>query len=144
MQSALTMHPLVSAHLVVQEPPQSVSVSVPSFVPSKQALTHFMVVALQWPLVQSPSTMQPLLSPHFLFMPSQVAPPQSVSVSVPFCTPSVQLGVWQVLPPLGPEHTWLVQSPMSTHFLPSAQALQAPPQSLSVSVPSCVPSPQLD
>jgi hypothetical protein len=60
----------------------------------------------------------------------QLAPPQSTSVSLPFCTTSEQLGVWQRLP----EQTELVQSVPTLHVLPGTQLPQVrPPQSTSVS-----------
>jgi hypothetical protein len=69
---------------------------------------------------------------------SQVVPPQSTSVSVPFCTVSVQVGAEQV--PLA-EQTLSIQSPPTRHVLPSAHGGQTePPQSMSVSVPSFWPS----
>jgi len=46
--------------------------------------------ATHWPLVQSESTVQPPPSVQL-----EQLPPQSVSVSVPFFTPSVQLGATQ-------------------------------------------------
>jgi hypothetical protein len=60
-------------------------------------------------------------------------PPQSRSVSVPFVTPSLQLGAMQTLPVQTP----LVQSVGALQALPSMHALQPlpPPQSTSVSVP---------
>jgi hypothetical protein len=41
-------------------------------------------------------------------------PPQSMSVSEPFSTPSVQVAGWQTLP----EHTWLWQSVPVKHPAP--------------------------
>jgi hypothetical protein len=62
----------------------------------------------------------------------QPGPPQSWSVSVPFLTPSRQLGAMQ-----SPSvHTPLRQSEAAAHSLPSAHDGQlGPPQSTSVSVP---------
>jgi hypothetical protein len=65
-------------------------------------------------------------------------PPQSVSVSVPFFTVSLQVGAWQVQGGdghtlFGPQ-TPLIQSLPVLQFLPSAQvAPQQPPQLQSVS-----------
>jgi len=88
-------------------------------------------VLMQFALVQSVETMQPLPSAHFLPWPSHVAPPQSMSVSVPFFWPSVHVGAWQVV-----LHTLLVQSAPLPHVLPVAQLPpQVAPQSTSDSVP---------
>ncbi len=93
--------------------------------------THLFI--LQSSDEQSPLAWHILPSPQA----GQVPPPQSVSVSVPFSTPSLQLGVWQV-PFL---QTPLLQSGPPLHILPSSQAGQVPPpQSVSVSVPSWLPS----
>jgi hypothetical protein len=59
-------------------------------------------------------------------------PPQSMSVSFPFLTRSVQLGDWQMLPMQTP----LAHSPGPAHTMPVLHlAHPAPPQSISVSVP---------
>ena len=93
-QSTLTQSaPLVHALPVPQgahdAPPQSWSVSLPSFRPSPQvAATHRL--AAQIPLVQSvicPQARPSTQAPH--------VPPQSTSVSLPSFTPSVQLGAAQ-------------------------------------------------
>jgi hypothetical protein len=58
--------------------------------------------------------------------------PQSTPVSIPFLTPSLQVGTWQV--PL--EQTWLWQSVNVSHAAPFEQAGHAPPpQSTPVSEP---------
>jgi hypothetical protein len=68
-------------------------------------------------------------------------PPQSTSVSAPFCTPSLQLAGVQV--PVPPQ-TFDTQSEPFRHFLPSAHGAHVvPPQSMSVSVPSFTPLVQL-
>src|SRR5262245_37988782 len=65
---------------------------------------------------------------HFL----QSVPPQSMSDSVPFRTPSVQLAATQALP----LQILLTQSFMVTQRFPFAHAVhEVPPQSMSVSVP---------
>src|SRR5690554_632885 len=56
-------------------------------------------------------------------------PPQSTSVSLPLCTPSLQLGAWQM--PF--VHTLLWQSMAPKQPAPSGHAWQPPPQSTSVS-----------
>src|SRR6202012_5194242 len=84
-----------------------------------------------WPPRQS------ALAAHFFpaVQGAQSVPPQSLSVSTPFCAPSVQVGTWQVAGL--PEHTALAQSPATTQSRPSVQGRQEPPpQSTSVSVPS--------
>jgi hypothetical protein len=69
--------------------------------------------------------------------PAQLGPPQSVSVSVPFLTPSLQAAAWQT--PL--LHTLLVQSPPITQARVAPQGAHAPPpQSVSVSVPFLIAS----
>jgi hypothetical protein len=67
----------------------------------------------------------------------QLAPPQSMPVSVPFFTPSEQRGTWHT-PPV---HTPLVQSPANAQVTPLAHGEQLPPpQSTPVSVPFFTPS----
>jgi hypothetical protein len=96
----------------------------------------------QWPAVQelleqSEPMPQVLPGAHF-----PQGPPQSTSDSLPFLMLSLQVAVWQT-PPV---HTPLVQSPADAHFWPSAHlrvAAQAPPQSVSLSVPFFTPSEQL-
>jgi hypothetical protein len=63
----------------------------------------------------------------------QEAPPQSMSVSVPFLTVSPHVGTWHFFGL--PEQTPLWQSPPTLHVLPFAHELHPPPQSMSVSVP---------
>jgi hypothetical protein len=72
---------------------------------------------------------------------AQLAPPQSVSVSVPLRTPSLQLSAWHS----PPEHTALLQSEFAVHPLPVPQRAHvvAPPQSTSVSPPFSVLSEQV-
>ena len=67
-------------------------------------------------------------------------PPQSESVSLPFCTWSVHDGREQVLAVVS--QILFVQSVPTAHFKPSAQGAQLPPQSTSVSSASFVPSVQ--
>jgi hypothetical protein len=87
---------------------------------------------LQYPLAQSPAIEQ-----CFPFAHGAQAPPQSMSVSVAFLTPSTQLSATHI-----PDvQTPLMQSRSSVHPLPSAHAGQlGPPQSTSVSVPLRAPS----
>jgi hypothetical protein len=80
------------------------------------------------PLTQSEPTMQAFPVAHA----AQVPPPQSTSVSLPFLTPSEQVGTRQT----PPEQTLLEQSEEMRQTLPLAQAAQVPPpQSTSVSLP---------
>jgi hypothetical protein len=61
----------------------------------------------------------------------QLPPPQSVAVSAPLVTPSVQVAALQA-----PEaHTLLAQSAPAPHAFPTTQGLHEPPQSTSDSVP---------
>src|SRR5690242_3234014 len=89
----------------------------------------------QSPLAQSVSTRQNSPSAH-----GEQPPPQSVAVSAPFFTPSMQVGV---------EHAPAAQTPLrqsaatrqgsrSLHF-----SMQLPPQSVAVSAPFMTPSEQV-
>ena len=71
--------------------------------------------------------------------PEQTSPPQSTSVSAPFCAPSSQaIRSLHTPSPQNPE----AQSLLCTQARPSAHAAQSiPPQSISVSTPFCSPSP---
>ena len=64
---------------------------------------------------------------------AQSDPPQSIPVSVPFCTWSLQLAAWHVL-----LQTPEAQSIANAHFIASAHFGQLPPQSTSVSAPFCL------
>jgi hypothetical protein len=115
-------------------------VSLPFFTPSMQVgARQTMVAPLQTPLAQSLEAVQPIPGGH----PGQVPPPQSAPVSLPFFTPSMQVGAWQV--PGVPLQTLSWQSLPALHFLPSPHRAQVslPPQSTSVSLPSRTPSAQL-
>jgi hypothetical protein len=69
--------------------------------------------------------------------PRQFDPPQSMSLSLPFFTPSAQLGAWH-RPAV---QSRLAQSPFPPQVLPGAHAVQRdPPQSTSLSPAFCVPS----
>src|SRR6266487_303186 len=81
-------------------------------------------------LAQSAAALHFLASAHGLH--PEAGPPQSLSDSVPFSTPSMHVGFWQMLV----VHTPLEQSAASLHAFIGAQATHAPPpQSTSVSVP---------
>jgi hypothetical protein len=113
-----------------QLPPQSVSVSLPFFTRSLQvAAWHLSGDPEQAPLRQSLATRHVFPSAHLL----QLAPPQSVSVSVPFFTESLHVAAWHLSGE--PEQTPLWQSAAVRHVLVSAHFGQLPPQSMSVSVP---------
>ena len=89
------------------------------------------------PLAQSPEAAHALPAAHLPQL-----PPQSMSVSVPFFTPSEQVAPWHLSG--APEHTPLWQSPATAHVAPVAHLPQlAPPQSTSVSVPFLTTSVQL-
>jgi hypothetical protein len=99
------------------------------------------VLDVQTPLVQSLATMHALPSAHFLLCASQVAPPQSTSVSPWFFTASEQVAAAHASG--APEHTRLWQSVVTAHVLLVPQAPQSgPPQSTSVSLPSFITSAQ--
>ena len=89
-------------------------------------------------LTQSPLPMHILPTAQRAHM---VGPPQSTSVSPPFRTMSVQVGVWQ----RDMEQTLLRQSDPARQLKPLAQRghAVAPPQSVSVSPPFWVMSVQL-
>jgi hypothetical protein len=69
----------------------------------------------------------------------QLSPPQSTSVSPPFITPSVQLGVAHVVP----RQTPLAQSVFTRQASPDGHGAHEPPQSVAVSRPFLMPSAQL-
>jgi hypothetical protein len=99
------------------------------------------VGATQTPLVQTPDW-QSEAAAHFFPVPhfGHAGPPQSVSVSPSFLTPSWHVGVAHVPPALQKP---LAQSAPTEQCLPSAHGAHAPPQSMSVSVPFMTPSTQL-
>ena len=84
----------------------------------------------QTPDAQSPGFVQ-IVSKH----PPQT-PPQSSPASLPFLTPSVHDGGWQI----PPWQTLLVQSTFFVQRQPKSHAGHGPPQSLPVSKPFCLPS----
>ena len=111
--------------------PQSRSVSVPgSNCRLKQASVSTQIPAEfeQSPDSQSKSDLQSRPVAHL----SQVFPPQSTSVSAAFSTSSSQVGAIQTRC----VHTSEIQSSAMLHLRPVVQALQDPPQSVSVSSPS--------
>jgi hypothetical protein len=113
-------------------PPQSTSVSLPSFLWSLHwFVTQVSELASQALLEQSVST--PQCSP--VAQVAQVPPPQSTSVSTPSCLWSVHVLLAHL--PVTKSHALLVQSVLARHHLPVAQARPVPPpQSTSVSAPS--------
>ena len=124
--------------LVGAPPPQSTSVSEPFFTPSVA------LGAEQRPLVQT-SLVQSVFTTHFKPVPQASAlvgapPPQSTSVSVPFCTESEDVGALHVS--FEPQ-TLLAQSVAAAQPPPVAHGAQLPPQSTPVSVPFLIVSTQL-
>ena len=115
-------------------PPQSMPVSSRFLIPSAcVGARHFFWTGSHFALSQSVSAEQPCPVAHL----GAAAPPQSLSVSSPFLTPSVGEGAWQT-PSL---QTLLVQSAPITQTLPVEQAgAFEPPQSTSVSSPFFTPS----
>jgi hypothetical protein len=136
-QSVGAPHVLPGPHFA-QDPPQSMSASLPLRTLSLQVAV-WQMPPVHTPVVQSPAAPHFLPSPHFRVAAQD--PPQSVSLSVPFFTPSEQLGAeqaWFV-------HTPLVQSRGAAHPSPGWQREQlvAPPQSTPVSKPFFTRSLQL-
>ena len=120
-------------------PPQSISVSVPSFTPLPQVAKR-QIFPVQIALAQSAGTAQTLPTTQDFGQ----TPPQSTSVSNPFLKPSPHVGVahWRVLGLQNP----LVQfrEPFTQDFpLPHLEQVMpelTPPQSMSDSVPFRKPS----
>src|SRR5439155_7797199 len=94
----------------------STSLSPGSFVPLAQLVGTQRPVQL--PLWQSTARAQLLPSTHL----GQL-PPQSTSLSLPFFTPSLQVGAAQC----ARQHTPLWQSSSTAQLAPVAQAAQTPP-----------------
>src|SRR3569623_552736 len=117
-----------------QVPPQSTSLSLPFLTVSLQLAGVQVPFAPHRPFTQSPATVQPLPSPHFLFVGDAAQePPQSVPVSVPFFTPSLQVGAAQA-PLAHPPLAQMAPAPVPLpHIFPFAQGGHDPPQSTSVS-----------
>lgn len=123
---------LVSAQRAVQEPPQSMSVSLAFFTPSVQEGAAQRPPE-HTPLPQSEPSRQTLDSAHRLGH----APPQSTSLSVPFRTRSSQVAATH----FEPVHTSLLQSSATAQPAASAHLVaHEPPQSISVSEPFFMPS----
>jgi hypothetical protein len=125
-------------------PPQSTSVSLPSMTESVHDTHRLGLVPKHKLFTQSLLEPHLLRSAHLWLAPSHVAPPQSTSVSVPFCTVSVQVGGWQSSG--FPLQTPLMQSPATRQCCCGPVSWQVgphePPQSMSVSSASCTPSVQ--
>jgi hypothetical protein len=105
---------------------------------SERGSGQLQIPSLHFSLMQSEFTKHsfPLMQDE------HVSPPQSMSVSAPFFTPSEQVAGVQVL--AEPSHTPLKQSEPTMHAFPSAQARQSPPpQSTSVSWPFTMLSEQV-
>jgi hypothetical protein len=147
VQSLLPAQPTPTAHFLPaasqSAPPQSTPVSLPSFAPSMQETQVPGLDPKQRLFLQSVLFAQCFWSAHVLLpLAAEVQlPPQSRSVSVPFFTPSVQLGGEQVLAVAS--QILSRQSVPVVHFKPSAQPRQVgPPQSTSVSSASLMLSAQ--
>jgi hypothetical protein len=105
MQSAAVVHARPTAHGLPSPsqaaPPQSRPVSLPFLNPSPQVgVAHFSVLGLQKLLAQSELILHVLVSMHLAHAaaPLKPAPPQSVSVSLPFVAESLQVGSVQTRP----------------------------------------------
>src|SRR5690606_11086282 len=92
------------------------------------------VFSMHTPLPQSPAMAQVEPVPQ-----SPQEPPQSMSVSEPLATPSLQVAAWQMFK----VHTPLPQSPAMAQVEPVPQSPQEPSQSMSVSEPLVTPSLQV-
>jgi hypothetical protein len=91
------------------------------------------------PLAQSAASVHDCPAPHV----AQVVPPQSMSVSAAFFTPSVHVATWHVLVVV-PVQTPVTQSDPAEQPLVVAHLAQVPPpQSVSVSAPFLTPSLQV-
>jgi len=91
MQLVAPLQPAPNPHFAGQLPPQSTSVSSPSFNPFEQALEAH-APSRQIPLVQSRAAAQEIPFAHLCGQ----LPPQSTLVSAPFRTPSPQVASRQV------------------------------------------------
>jgi hypothetical protein len=143
MQAPTPLHVPVPGHsLSGSRPfpmtPQEPSEPLPFFaavhawhVPVHAELQH--TPSAQLALWQSPPAAQCLAIPQA----GQVPPPQSMSVSAPFLTPSLQSGARHMW--VADEQTRLAQSGPIWQCRPAAHAGQDPPQSVSVSDPSWTP-----
>jgi len=129
-QSVPVVHALLSAQAGHMFPPQSVSVSAAFFTVSLQVGVR-QVPPVQTPLEQSLDNMHALPSTHFFV--GAHPPPQSVSVSVWFFTPSAHVAATHEVP----LQTKLTQSLPIEQPCPVPQRAQvvAPPQSVPVSDP---------
>jgi len=139
LQSASIPQPSPTPQSAAQVPPQSLSVSLPFLMLSMQLkATH--LVAEQCPLSgsrQSSLIEQLWFTAHRLVQ----EPPQSLSVSVPFLTPSLQLAAAHLLS-IQRALAGEMQSASPLQALPIVQPPQEPPQSTSVSSPFLALSPQ--
>jgi hypothetical protein len=141
-QAPAPLHTLLPPHAGLPSRPLGTYAHVPTLPGAVQVTAHWPVHALlqQKPPLQKVLA-QSVVPPHTLPVPhaAQAPPPQSVSVSVPFLTPSVHVG-WQTLPVQRPP----AQSPLILQARPGPHFFaQLPPQSTSVSVPFFLPSVQL-
>jgi hypothetical protein len=96
-QSLAELQPRPTPQLAPQDPPQSVSLSLPFWIPSEQVGPEgvWQVPPEQRPLAQSLPELQPCPLPQL----APQEPPQSTAVSLPFLIPSEHVGpdgAWQV------------------------------------------------
>ena len=89
VQCPLAWQPSPSRHCAHTDPPQSTSVSSPSCRPFTHD-THRKLVGSQIPDAQSLSSRHCIPSSHAFCTVAHAAPPQSMSVSRPLCSPSEQ------------------------------------------------------
>ncbi len=148
-------------------PPQSTSVSPPFWTPSFGVGVAQVLPEQMW-LVQSclPLHIFPGAHGGASSAPRFPAPPQSTSVSPPFCTPSFEDGGWHVhvspsgqssgrppapalslqtpvkqsLPSVHPCPTWHTGAPSLEGFFVPLSSMKPPPQSTSVSLSFFTPS----
>jgi hypothetical protein len=142
---APAMHTSVPVQSHEMVPPQLSEIAAPHW-PATAGSVHVSLVHPQMPDSQGPLAQSPSAE-HFLpgaHVEPQL-PPQSTSVSVPFCAPSLHVAAAQVFDPNSCcLHTLLLQSDPVEHFLLSPHFGHVPPpQSTSVSAPSLVPFAQV-
>jgi hypothetical protein len=131
-QSPLAAQLWPSAQSAAQPPPQSASASVPFFTPSLHAAAA-QAFPVHLPLAGSTQSTSALQLCPTVQLAAQL-PPQSMSVSVPFFTPSPHAAAAQAklvhLPLSGS-----AQSRSTKHAWPTGHGLHVPPQSTAVSLP---------
>jgi hypothetical protein len=137
LQSAFVLQPCPVPQCAHTGPPQSIADSCPFFTPSTQ-VGAWQRLPVHTPLPQSAGPPHDLLGAQRGQPGVGVGPPQSMSLSPWFFTPSPHVAVWHFFG--APVQTRLTQSAGPPQSRPSVQAGQELPQSLSVSVPFFTPS----